>query len=124
MSLIAELLENCPNDAERLILLSQLKKQIEVNEKPLKEKLLNTKLKHSQISYIERKDWVPSNEWKQVINTYDKEKKEALEESKKDPNGGQYKVSTYIKISEPKQVEAPVETKPGQDYSSFFHNQV
>lgn len=123
MSLIAEVLENCQNDAERLILLNQLKKQVEAAEKPLKEKLVKLRLFHTQLNYVERNDWVPAKKWADIIEYYETCKKQAVEDSKKDPEGGTFKTSIYIKVSAPK-APKEVKVKSGQDYSSFFHNQV
>lgn len=119
--LIAELLENCQNDAERLILLNTLKKQIDVLEKPIKEKLVKLKLKHSHIKYIERKDWVPSQKYETHISFLKERIKETVEESKTDREGGSYKISTCIKVIEPKpKKETQSEPIKSPDMDSFF----
>lgn len=120
--LIPEILENLPNDLERLLYVNTLKKQLEEQEKALKERLLKIKPKHSQVKYIERKTWKPGGEFLETIKNLDSEKKEIIEASKK-AKIGSFEVTNYIQISqkEPK-VTKPKENPKSQDFSSFFLN--
>lgn len=111
-------LSELSNNAERLIFLNELKKEIESLEKGVKQSLTSAPIKHSRLSYVERKTWKPSQEIKKDLDVIDLNRK-ALIKLSKDKGQGEYEVTKVITVKATPKAE-PTPSQSGQDYSSFF----